>query len=83
MNILKMSRNRTKREDKLLYLRKMREKAGVAQVDAAKRIGVSNNTLCQYESGTRKTPSALLPKLAKLYGCKIEDFYGREELEER
>ena len=59
----------------------MRTNARMMQKEAAEKLDVPANTLCQYETGARKVPVALLPKLARLYGCSIEDLFEPEELQ--
>ena len=56
----------------------MRKNIGVQQKEAAQKLRIAQNTLCQYETGARKVPVALLPKLARLYGCSIEDLFEPE-----
>lgn len=59
----------------------MRKRKGLQQQEAAQRLSIAQNTLSQYEGEIRRVPAALLPKLAKLYGCTIEDLYGEEEVQ--
>lgn len=63
---------------------KMREKrteAGMMQREAAQKLGIAQNTLSQLETGTNKVKADMLPKLARLYGCSIEDLFEPEELQ--
>lgn len=39
----------------------------------ATALGISESSVCLYEKGLREPNLATLKKLAKLYGCKIDD----------
>lgn len=65
----------------IVRILQMRKNIGVQQKEAAQKLRIAQNTLCQYETGARKVPVALLPKLARLYGCSIEDLFEPEELQ--
>jgi len=58
-------------------LREARLKANLMQKDAAKKIGISNVTLSQYEKGIRNPDPNTLIKLANLYGVSIDWLLGR------
>lgn len=54
-----------------------RLRSGYTQTEAARRIGVDQSTVSYWESG-KKTPQAFkLAKLADLYGCTIDELFGR------
>lgn len=53
-------------------LKAVRENMGMKQNEAAKKIGVKNNTLSSYESGDRQPDYNTLIKLADLYGVSVE-----------
>lgn len=57
-----------------------RKETALTQSEVAERIGVSQNTVCTWEIGTRRVPVEFLPKLARLYGCTIEELFDPEEL---
>lgn len=59
-----------------MVISQKRIESGATQAEAAKKLGVAQNTLCQYETGARRVPAALLPRMAQLYGCTIEELYG-------
>lgn len=50
-----------------------RKKAGISQREAAKKIGVSDVAVCQWETGKTAPRASMLPKIAKLYGTTIDD----------
>ena len=58
----------------MLSIKAKREKAGLKLNYVAQRLNVSRITLWQYECGRRNPKIETLQKLAKLYGCTINDF---------
>jgi transcriptional regulator with XRE-family HTH domain len=52
-------------------LKAAREKLGLKQNEAAKKVGIKNNTLSSYESGARQPDYDTLTKLAELYDVSI------------
>ena len=54
-------------------MRAMREKKDMSQQAVALEIGVERSTVAKWESGKRRPRAELLPKLAKLFGCSIEE----------
>ena len=61
---------RTYRANKLARIRVL---LGLTQDEAARRIGVHRVSLANWENGECKPSSENLVKLAKLYGCTMED----------
>lgn len=54
-------------------MRAMREKKDMSQQAVAVEIGVERSTVAKWESGKSRPRAELLPKLAKLFGCSIEE----------
>lgn len=54
-------------------MRDMREKKDMSQQAVAVEIGVERSTVAKWESGKSRPRAELLPKLAKLFGCSIEE----------
>ena len=54
-------------------MRAMREKKDMSQQAVALEIGVEGSTVAKWESGKSRPRAELLPKLAKLFGCSIEE----------
>jgi len=50
-----------------------REKANLKQVAVAAELNIASSTISMWESGESHPRAELLPKLAKLYGCTIDD----------
>ena len=53
----------------------MREKKGFTQQEVADQLEISNTTVCMWETGEAKPRAEMLPKIAKLYGCTIDELY--------
>lgn len=53
--------------------RKMREAAGLLQAEAAEKLGVNQSAVSMWEKGYCLPRAKLLPKVASLYGCTIDD----------
>ena len=51
----------------------LRQKVNLKQLNISSYIGIKQNTYCQWEKGTRQPPIEILPKLAKILNCSIED----------
>lgn len=57
-------------------LKKIRESnTSLKQKDIAELLGVKQNTYSTWESGECDVKSEYLPKLAEIFGVKIEDFF--------
>ena len=54
-------------------LKEMRKKSGKRQIDVAKELGVSKCALWYYETEQRKLSLDMAKKIAKIYGCTIDD----------
>lgn len=52
---------------------KCRKAAGLTQMEAGKRLGVSDAAVCQWEKGETLPTASRLLEIAKLYGCTVDD----------
>ena len=50
-----------------------RKKAGLTQQQVADHLGISDAAVVQWEKGKTFPKTEFLPKLAKLYGCTVDD----------
>ena len=53
-------------------LKLARDEAGYKQIDAAKKLGISNGTLSGYERSYRDPDTGMLHKMATLYGVSVD-----------
>lgn len=56
-----------------MNLKAIRCRAGMTQAELANRIGKRPNTITQWELGTRQPKADLLPKLADVLGCTVDE----------
>ncbi len=56
-----------------MNLRKMRTRIGITQTELARRLGVRQNTITQWERGSRQPRAEMLPKLADTLGCTLDE----------
>jgi transcriptional regulator with XRE-family HTH domain len=52
---------------------RMRKRVGLSQVQLAKRMGVTQGAISQWESGQAKPRTDLLFKLADVLGCSVDE----------
>lgn len=57
----------------LISLKAARINAGLTQMEAAKRIGVTESTLISWEKHRKEPPFGKLLALCELYGCTAND----------
>lgn len=63
-----------------MILKKIRESAGISQVELAGKLGVSQQAVAKWESGISFPRGDLIPKIADALGCNIDQLFGREEV---
>lgn len=56
-----------------------RQAAGLSQYDVAKALGVHQTAISLWENGKTAPRASLLPKLAKLYNCTIDELLREED----
>lgn len=54
-------------------LNKMRKINKLTQKDISQKLYISQNTYSQYETGKREPSISVLPKLAEILNCSIEE----------
>ena len=59
-----------------MRLRTIRTEKKITQDYIAKKMGVNQNTVSQWESGTRRPDIDTLIRLAKVLGCTPNDILG-------
>lgn len=63
-----------------MKIKELRIAAGLRQVDLAEKMGVTQSSVCSWETGAATPQASLLPKLADVLGCTIDALYGRESI---
>ncbi|SDJ62270.1 helix-turn-helix domain-containing protein [Paenibacillus naphthalenovorans] len=61
---------------KIERLRKLREKKGISQTEAAKRLGIVRTTYSNYESGNREPDIETIEKIARFYDVSVDYLLG-------
>lgn len=61
-----------------LEIKKYRELAGITPAELARIMGVDQAAVTRWERGLVLPRAAKIPKLADLFGCTIDQLYGRE-----
>ena len=57
-------------------IRELRRAAGLAQAELAAALELrSPSTVTMWESGARRPPSTILPRLAEQLHCTVQDLY--------
>ena len=48
----------------------------MTQEELSAKLGISRTTVTMWETADTNPPSQMLPELAKILDCKLEDFYN-------
>lgn len=56
-----------------------RRRAGLLQRQVADALGVSMGTVAMWDTGRNKPRADMLPKIAKLYGCTVDELLQEDE----
>lgn len=60
-----------------MRIKELREAAGLSQADVVRAMGVDQAAVFKWENGISMPRAAKLPLLADLFGCSIDDLFGR------
>jgi len=61
-------------------LKEIRKAQGLTQAELANVLQLkSASTVTMWENGSRRPPSTILPRLADLLHCTIDELFGRSE----
>lgn len=63
----------------MVAIKEMRSKKNMSQIELANKLGVRANTLSQWEAGTRNPKIELLPRLAEILGCTVDELLTKEK----
>ena len=61
-----------------MALATLRKKAGLTQADVAKELGITDSAVNQWEKKKTFPKTEVLPKLAKLYSCTVDELLKEE-----
>ncbi len=61
-----------------MKITELRERAGMTKTELADKLDVDISTVCKWESGVNTPTANGLLRLADLFGCSIDELYGRE-----
>lgn len=61
-----------------MSFKRCRMEAGIKQEYVAMELGVDRTTVSKWDVGAAKPSGKLLPKIASLYGCTIDDLFAPE-----
>jgi len=56
----------------------LREVSGIKQVDAAAKLNIAQSTISMWERGSNLPQAELLPKIAALYNCTVDELLANE-----
>ena len=59
-------------------IKKFRNDLGLTQQEVADILGVSQKAVAKWEGGKGLPRAEMLPKLAKVLGCTIDDLFDKE-----
>lgn len=62
-----------------MSFRKARQAAQLTQAQVADALGVSGAAVALWDKGDTLPRAALLPKIAELYGCTIDELLKKED----
>ena len=68
-----MQRLHTNGGEKMHGIKTQRHKKGMNQKDLAAAIGVDRSTITKWENGTSYPRAWMLPKIADVLGCTVDD----------
>lgn len=63
-----------------MRLKEIREQHSITQKQLAEKLNVEQNTVSQWETGTRIPRTSTLVELAQILNCSIDDLFGRKEM---
>lgn len=62
-----------------MRLKELRAEAGLSQKEFANAIGAAQNTVSQWETGTRRLDDQTICKIALFFGCSADYLLGLSE----
>lgn len=62
-----------------MKIRELRQARGLSQARVAEDVGVSKPSVCKWETGVSVPRTELLPLLARVLDCSIDELFGGEQ----
>ena len=62
-----------------LTFKKAREKSGLTQQELATALGVDQSTVCLWETGKTQPRAKLLPQVADILGCTVDELLSADD----
>lgn len=62
-----------------MRIRELRQARGLSQARVAEDVGVSKPSVCKWETGVSVPRTELLPLLARVLDCSIDELFGGEQ----
>ena len=62
-----------------MRIRELRQARGLSQARVAEDVGVSKPAVCKWETGGSVPRTELLPLLARVLDCSIDELFGGEQ----
>ena len=62
-----------------MKIRELRQARGLSQARVAEDVGVSKPAVCKWETGVSVPRTELLPLLARVLGCSIDELFGGDQ----
>lgn len=62
-----------------MKIRELRQARGLSQARVAEDVGVSKPAVCKWETGVSVPRTELLPLLARVLDCSIDELFGGDQ----
>ena len=62
-----------------MKIRELRQARGLSQARLAEDVGVSKPAVCKWETGVSVPRTELLPLLARVLDCSIDELFGGDQ----
>lgn len=59
----------------MLKIKELRNKIGISQNELAKQLDVVQSTVSMWENGTNSPKTSMIPKLAEILQCSIDELF--------
>jgi transcriptional regulator with XRE-family HTH domain len=65
--------------NKMNAISRLRKKQGLSQVQLAEKLNITQGAVSQWEMGLSKPKSEILPELAKVLNCTIDELFKKDK----